>query len=142
VGPRQTGRYGMVVPRFIAAARSGQPLKVYGDGSQTRCFCLVTDAVEALVRLQGCAGARGGVFNVGGTEEVSIRQLAELVIEVLGSRSTIEYLPYAQAYAPGFEDMRRRKPLVEKLARVTGFRPSTPLREIIRATSAGMPAQC
>ena len=139
VGPRQTGRYGMVVPRFIAAARSGQPLKVYGDGSQTRCFCLVTDTVEALMRLQGAPAARGGVFNVGGTEEVSIQHLAELVIGVLGSRSQIEYVPYAQAYAPGFEDMRRRKPLVDKLARVTGFRPATPLREIIRATSAGMP---
>jgi UDP-glucose 4-epimerase len=139
VGPRQTGRYGMVVPRFIAAAQSGQPLKVYGDGSQTRCFCLVTDTVEALVRLQGCAAARGQVFNVGGTEEVTIRQLAELVIEVVGSRSTIEYVPYAAAYGRGFEDMRRRKPRVDKLARVTGFRPATPLREIIRVTSASIP---
>ena len=142
VGPRQTGRYGMVVPRFIAAAQSGQPLKVYGDGSQTRCFCLVTDTVEALVRLQGCPAARGEVFNVGGTEEVSIRQLAELVIGVLGSRSTIEYLPYSQAYAKGFEDMRRRKPCVDKLARVTGFRPATPLREIIRVTGAALPPPC
>jgi UDP-glucose 4-epimerase len=140
VGPRQTGRYGMVVPRFIAAARCGQPLKVFGDGSQTRCFCLVSDTVEALVRLQGCAAARGGVFNVGGTEEVSIRRLAELVIEVLSSRSKVECVPYNQAYGAGFEDMRRRKPLVDKLARVTGFRPATPLREIIRATSADMPA--
>jgi len=138
VGPRQTGRYGMVEPRFIAAARSGQPLKVYGDGSQTRCFCLVNDVVEALIRLQACPAARGEVFNVGGTEEVSIRQLAELVIEVLGSHSKIEHLPYSQAYAPGFEDMRRRKPQVDKLARVTGFRPSTSLREIIRVTSAAL----
>ncbi len=139
VGPRQTGRYGMVLPRFIAAAKSGQSLQVYGDGSQTRCFCLVTDTVEALVRLQGSASARGQVFNVGGTEEVSIRQLAELVIDVLGSRSTIEYLPYSRAYSAGFEDMRRRKPCVEKLARVTGFRPATPLREIIQLTSAAIP---
>ena len=139
VGPRQTGRYGMVVPRFIAAARAGQPLKVYGDGSQTRCFCRVTDTVEALVRLQACPAARGEVFNIGGTEEVSIKELAQLVIEVLGSRSKIEHIPYSQAYSPGFEDMRRRKPLVDKLARVTGFRPATPLREIIRATSVVMP---
>lgn len=139
VGPRQTGRYGMVVPRFIAAARANQPLKVYGDGSQTRCFCLVTDAVEALVRLQSCPAARGEVFNVGGTEEVSIKQLAQLVIEVLGSRSPIEYLPYSQAYGAGFEDMRRRKPQVDKLARVTGFRPSTPLRQIIQAASGAIP---
>ena len=136
VGPRQTGRYGMVLPRFIAAARSGQPLKVYSDGVQTRCFCLVSDPVEALVRLQACPAARGEVFNVGGTEEVSILQLAQLVIEVVGSRSTIEFVPYAAAYGPGFEDMRRRKPLVEKLARVTGFRPATSLREIIQVTSA------
>ncbi len=139
VGPRQTGRYGMVLPRFIDAARSGAPLKVFGDGSQTRCFCLVSDVVEALVRLQRCPAARARVFNVGGTEEVSIKQLAELVIEVLGSRSKIEYVPYAQAYAPGFEDMRRRKPCVDKLEQFTGFRPATPLREIIGVTSAGMP---
>ena len=138
VGPRQTGRYGMVVPRFIAAAKSGKPLKVFSDGAQTRCFCLVTDTVEGLVRLQGCPAACGEVFNVGGTEEVTIRQLAELVIEVVGSRSTIEYVPYAAAYGPGFEDMRRRKPWVDKLARVTGFRPATPLREIIRVTSASI----
>jgi UDP-glucose 4-epimerase len=140
VGPRQTGRYGMVVPRFIAAAKSGRPLKVYSDGVQTRCFCLVTDAVEALVRLQGCPAARGEVFNVGGTEEVSIFQLAKLVIEVVGSRSKIEYVSYDAAYGPGFEDMRRRKPLVDKLARVTGFRPATPLRDIIRVTSATTPS--
>jgi len=139
VGPRQTGRYGMVVPRFIAAAKSGKPIKVFSDGAQTRCFCLVTDTVEALVRLQNCPAARGEVFNVGGTEEVSILQLAKLVIEVVGSRSTIEYVPYDDAYGPGFEDMRRRKPLVDKLARVVGFRPATPLREIIRITSASIP---
>lgn len=138
VGPRQTGRYGMVVPRFIAAAKSGKPIKVFSDGAQTRCFCLVTDTVEALVRLQNCPAARGEVFNVGSTEEVTIRQLAELVIEVVGSRSTIEYVPYDAAYGPGFEDMRRRKPLVDKLARITGFRPTTSLREIIRVTSASI----
>jgi UDP-glucose 4-epimerase len=140
VGPRQTGRYGMVVPRFIAAAKSGKPIKVFSDGAQTRCFCLVTDTVEALVRLQNCPAAHGEVFNVGGTEEVTIRHLAELVIEVVGSRSTIEYVPYDAAYGPGFEDMRRRKPRVDKLERVTGFRPATPLREIIRVTSASIPS--
>jgi UDP-glucose 4-epimerase len=129
----------MVVPRFIAAAKSGKPIKVFSDGAQTRCFCLVTDTVEALVRLQNCPGARGEVFNVGGTEEISILDLARLVIEVVGSRSTIEYVPYDDAYGPGFEDMRRRKPLVDKLARVVGFRPATPLREIIRITSASIP---
>ncbi len=136
VGPRQTGRYGMVLPRFITAAQSGQPLRVYGDGRQTRCFCHVRDTVEALVRLQNCPQARGQVFNIGGTEEIAIRDLARQVIAAVGSRSKIQFVPYAQAYAPGFEDMLRRKPSVKKLARVTGFRPRTSLREIIRRTVA------
>jgi len=135
VGPRQTGQYGMVLPRFIGAARSNQPVRVYGDGEQTRCFCYVLDTVEALVRLQNCAAARSEVFNVGGTEEISIGDLARRVVETLGSKSTIEFVPYSEAYAPGFDDMRRRKPVVEKLARVTGFRPATSLREIIRLTA-------
>jgi UDP-glucose 4-epimerase len=135
VGPRQTGRYGMVLPRFIAAARSGRPLRVFGDGAQTRCFCLVKDVVEALVRLQHCPAARGGIFNIGGTEEVSMLELARLVVETLGSKSKIELIPYDQAYAPGFDDMRRRKPLVEKLERCVNFKPRTPLREIIRLTA-------
>lgn len=136
VGPRQTGRYGMVLPRFIAAAKAGKPLQVYGDGRQTRCFCYVSDTVEALVRLQNCPAARNQVFNIGGTEEVSIAELAKLVIESLNSTSTIELVAYSQAYAPGFDDMRRRKPVVEKLACVTGFRPAIPLRKIIELTAA------
>ena len=132
VGPRQTGRYGMVLPRFIAAAKRNAPLKVFGDGRQTRCFCHVGDAVEALVRLQNCEPARGGIFNIGGTEEVSMLELAKLVVKTLGSKSTIEMVPYDQAYAPGFEDMRRRKPRVEKLAGFVKFRPRTTLQEIIR----------
>jgi UDP-glucose 4-epimerase len=134
VGPRQTGRYGMVLPRFIAAARANEPLKVYGDGEQTRCFCYVTDAVEALVRLQTCPSARGQVFNVGSTEEVSIRELARRVITILGSKSGVELIAYNKAYAPGFDDMRRRKPRLEKLAKVTGFKPSISLDEIIQRT--------
>jgi UDP-glucose 4-epimerase len=150
VGPRQTGRYGMVLPRFITAARKNEPLKVFGDGRQSRCFCLVNDVVEALVRLQtsGCDalvakrkgdGASpppfGEIFNIGGTEEVSILELAKLVIKTLGSKSKIELIPYDQAYAPGFDDMRRRKPLVKKLERFVKFKPRTPLREIIRLTA-------
>jgi len=138
VGPRQTGRYGMVLPRFIAAARAGRPLQVFGDGLQTRCFCYVSDTVEALVRLLNCSAARGEVFNVGSTEEVSILNLARLVITTLGSSSPIQLVPYADAYEPGFEDMRRRKPIVEKLASVTGFRPQTTLDEIIRMTSSAL----
>jgi UDP-glucose 4-epimerase len=135
VGPRQTGRYGMVLPRFISAALGGATLKVYGDGAQTRCFCYVRDTVEALVRLQNCPAARGEVFNIGGTEEISILNLARLVGETLGREAAIEFVPYDEAYEPGFEDMRRRKPVVDKLARVTGFRPATTLREIVRMTA-------
>jgi UDP-glucose 4-epimerase len=137
VGPRQTGRYSMVLPRFIAAARAGQPLKVHSDGLQTRCFCHVADTVEALVRLQNHPAARGEVFNVGGTEEISILALAQKVIEILGSKSSIEFVPYDSAFTPGFEDMRRRKPVVDKLFQAIGFRPSTPLRKIIELTAAG-----
>ena len=136
VGPRQTGRYGMVLPRFIAAAKANEPLKVFGDGAQSRCFCLVHDVVEALVRLQKSDTARGEIFNIGGTEEISMLELAQLVVATLGSKSKIELIPYDQAYAPGFDDMRRRKPLVEKLERTVNFKPQTSLREIIRLTAA------
>lgn len=138
VGPRQTGQYGMVLPRFIAAAKRGEPLRVYGDGRQTRCFCFVRDTVEAMVRLQDCPAARGQVFNIGGTEEISILELAKLVVATLGSKSGIELMPYDQAYAPGFEDMRRRKPRIEKLAAAVGFRPLTSLVEIIRRTAEAL----
>jgi UDP-glucose 4-epimerase len=135
VGPRQTGRYGMVLPRFIAAAKKNQPLKVFGDGKQTRCFCLVNDVVEALVHLKNSPKARGEIFNIGGTEEVSILELAELVVKTLGSKSKVEFVPYEKAYAPGFDDMRRRKPRVDKLERFLNFRPQTSLKEIIRRTA-------
>jgi UDP-glucose 4-epimerase len=139
VGPRQTGRYGMVLPRFIAAAKRGEPLRVYDDGAQTRCFCYVKDTVEALVRLQNCPAANGGVFNVGSTEEISILELAREVVASLGSSSTIEFVSYNNAYSPGFEDMRRRKPVVEKLFQATQFRPATTLRQIIDLTAAATP---
>ena len=154
VGPRQTGRYGMVLPRFIASAKRNKPLKVFGDGNQSRCFCLVTDVVEALVRLQKAAqesrlrtqnaggtpalpgqSVFGEIFNIGGTDEISILELAKLVVKALRSKSKIELIPYDQAYAPGFDDMRRRKPCVEKLERFVKFKPQTPLREIIRLTA-------
>lgn len=131
VGPRQTGRYGMVLPRFISAAKRGEPLQVFGDGEQTRCFCYVLDTVEALVRLQNCEAARGEVFNVGSSEEISIRNLALLIVTTLGSPSKIELVDYDQAYAPGFQDMPRRRPITDKLAERTGFRPATALRKIL-----------
>lgn len=138
VGPRQTGQYGMVLPRFIAAALRGEPLLVYGDGLQSRCFCFVTDTVEALVRLQNAPAARGQVFNIGGTEEISILDLAKLVIATLGSQSLIRFVPYDRAYEPGFEDMRRRKPSIEKLAAAVHFRPATGLADIIRKTAQAL----
>jgi UDP-glucose 4-epimerase len=138
VGPRQTGRHGMVLPRFIAAAKAGAPLRVFGNGAQTRCFCYVADTVEALLRLQRCDAARGQVFNVGSTEEVSIGELARRVVEILGSKSRIEMVPYAEAYTTGFEDMLRRRPVIDRLAQTVGFRPATSLREIIRMTAAAI----
>ncbi|MGZ4973312.1 MAG: NAD-dependent epimerase/dehydratase family protein [Limisphaerales bacterium] len=135
VGPRQTGQYGMVLPRFIAAAKGGEPLRVYGDGRQTRCFCYVKDTVEALVRLQDCSASRNSVFNVGNPEEVSILELAKLVLEITKSKSQIEFVPYEKAYAPGFEDMLRRKPVIEQLVQTTGFRPATSLRRIVELTA-------
>ncbi len=131
VGPRQIGRYGMVLPRFMAAARTGQPLRVYGDGQQTRCFCAVQDTVEALVRLQDCPAARGQVFNIGSTEEISIRDLAQRVIQATGSTSKIELIPYQDAYPSGFEDMQRRRPVLGKLQAAIGFLPNAPLQMII-----------
>ena len=137
VGPRQTGRYGMVLPRFIAAARAGSPLPVHGDGRQTRCFCYVGDTVEALVRLHNCEAARGEVFNIGGTEEVSIHELAQKVIRILNSSSAIGAVPYSSAYEPGFEDMRRRRPVVSKLEGAVRFSPQTSLDRIIELAAAG-----
>lgn len=135
VGPRQVGRFGMVLPRFITAALAGEPLKVFGDGRQTRCFCLVDDVVEALIRLQHCEGARNEVFNIGGTEEVSILELAQRVVKTLGSKSRIELIPYEKAYGRGIDDMLHRKPKVKKLERFVGFRPRTPLRKLILLTA-------
>jgi UDP-glucose 4-epimerase len=132
VGPRQTGQFGMVLPRFIQSARSGKPLRIYGDGLQTRCFCYVGDTVEALVRLSNCPKAPGEVFNVGNDEVISIRDLAERVREAVGSSSPLELVPYETALAPGFEDMRHRRPLLTKLESAIGFRPRTPVQETIR----------
>jgi UDP-glucose 4-epimerase len=131
VGPRQTGRYGMVLPNFVRQALDGAPITVYGSGKQSRCFCDVRDAVEALLRLAATDKAVGEVVNVGNDEEVTIEDLASRVKDSTRSSSTIEYIPYDQAYEPGFEDMFRRVPCLDKLQRMTGFRPSTQLPEII-----------
>jgi UDP-glucose 4-epimerase len=131
VGPRQTGRYGMVLPNFARQALRGEPITVYGSGEQSRCFAHVRDVVEAVVRLLAAPSAVGEVFNIGSTEEVTIGELAKRVREAAGSRSAIVHVPYDKAYAEGFEDMPRRIPDVRKLERVTGYRPRTPLEQII-----------
>jgi UDP-glucose 4-epimerase len=131
VGPRQTGRYGMVLPNFVRQAADGAPITVYGTGQQSRCFCDVRDAVEALLRLAATDKAVGEVVNVGNDHEVTIEALARLVKERTRSSSPIQYIPYDQAYEPGFEDMFRRVPCLDKLDELTGFRPATELPEII-----------
>jgi UDP-glucose 4-epimerase len=141
VGPRQSGRYGMVVPRFVRWALRNEPLIVFGDGQQTRCFTNVRDAVHAVLALMDQPAALGEVFNIGQPQEVRIIDLAERVIELTGSSSQIRLVPYddAAAYAEraaGFEDMRRRVPDASKLFRYTGFRPSTPLDQTLREVIA------
>lgn len=131
VGPRQTGRYGMVVPTLVSQALDGSPLTIFGSGKQTRCFCDVQDCVEAILRLAVTDAAVGEVVNIGTDHEVSIQSLAEFIRERTQSSSPIRYVPYDQAYEPGFEDMQRRVPSLRKLECLTGFRPQTPLREIV-----------
>ena len=130
-GPRQTGRYGMVLPNFVKSAIEGAPLMVHGTGNQSRCFGHVADVVEAMCRLMATPEARGEVFNIGTDQEVTIHGLAEQVINAVGSNSEIQFIPYDQVYPEGFEDMLRRLPDVSKLDRVTGFRPRLTLRQII-----------
>jgi UDP-glucose 4-epimerase len=132
VGPRQTGAYGMVIPRFIAQALRNEPITVFGDGSQTRCFCYVGDIVLALAALLEHPDAYGRVFNLGSDEEISMSDLAELVREETGSRSELRYVAYEDAYEEGFEDMARRVPDTTRARELVGFRPTVGLREIIR----------
>lgn len=130
-GPRQTGRYGMVLPGFVNQALGNQPITVYGSGEQTRCFAHVHDVVESIVRLVQEPSAVGHVFNIGNDEEISINELAEFVKSATGSQSEILNVDYDDAYAPGFEEMMRRKPDVSKLERFIGYRPRTPLSRIV-----------
>jgi UDP-glucose 4-epimerase len=131
VGPRQTGRYGMVVPRFVQAALSNQPLTVYGDGTQSRVFCHVADAVHAIVTMAHTDATIGDVYNVGGTGEVTIKELAEKVIALTGSASAISYTPYTDAYPAGFEDIQRRVPDISKIKNALGWAPAQDLSQII-----------
>jgi UDP-glucose 4-epimerase len=136
VGPRQTGRYGMVLPNFVQRALKNEAIEVYGDGQQSRCFCDVRDTVEGLLRLFALEQAIGEVINIGNTEEITIENLAQLVKQRTDSSSSINFIPYDQAYEPGFEDMMRRVPSIDKLHSLTGFRPQTSLAEIIDRVSA------
>ena len=133
VGPRQTGRYGMVIPRFVAQALAGGPISVYGDGTQSRAFCHVRDTVRALIGLGTDARAVGQVFNVGSDQEVTINDLAERVRQLVNPQAAIVHVPYDEAYAPGFRDMLRRVPDITKLREFLGFGPATPVDAIIES---------
>jgi len=131
VGPRQTGRYGMVVPRFVQAALNNEPLTIYGDGTQSRVFCHVDDAVAAIAKMVATNATTGDVYNVGGTGEVTIKQLAEQVLTVTGSKSEITYTTYSDAYPAGFEDIQRRVPDISKIKSAIGWVPTKDLKQII-----------
>lgn len=133
VGPRQTGRYGMVIPTFVKQALAGRPITVYGDGSQTRCFGYVGDVVGALLNLMDHPAAVGEVFNIGSDEEVSILHLAERIKEITNSHSEIVFVPYDEAYEEGFEDMPRRVPDTSKVRELVGFQPEMRLDGILRS---------
>jgi UDP-glucose 4-epimerase len=132
VGPRQTGRYGMVIPTFVRQALAGEPITVYGDGTQSRCFTHVADVVGALLKLADAPGAVGQVFNIGSNEEVTIGELAELVKVQTASSSEIVLVPYSEAYEAGFEDMPRRVPDLTKIGALIGYRPSRTLEQILQ----------
>jgi UDP-glucose 4-epimerase len=133
VGPRQTGQYGMVIPRFVQQALSGNPLTVYGDGKQVRCFTFVADVVDAAIRLMETPEAEGQVFNIGNTVGITIEDLAKKVIGMTESRSELVYIPYDEAYEGGFEDMRVRVPDLSKAHRVIGYTPRVQLDEILKS---------
>jgi UDP-glucose 4-epimerase len=132
VGPQQVGHYGMVVPRFVTAALRNEPLSVYGSGDQIRCFCHVTDAVRALLLIMDSDKAVGEVFNVGNNSQITIMELAKMVIEITGSKSSIEKIAYEKAYPKGFEDMQRRVPDISKIKQVLGWEPKINLDQIIK----------
>jgi UDP-glucose 4-epimerase len=133
IGPRQTGRYGMVVPRFVQWAWNGEPVLIYGTGAQRRCFCCVQDLVEAVIGLMNCKRAAGRVFNIGSAEEITIEALADQVIELTGSKSKKEFVPYEVAYGRPIEDMMRRVPSLERIKKTIGWEPRTSLNKTLQA---------
>lgn len=136
VGPRQTGQYGMVVPRFVKSAVNNEPITVYGDGEQSRCFGHVSDVVEGLTTLIETPKCFGRVINIGNPEEISIKGLAEKAIEMTGSSSEIEFIPYEEVYGAGFEDMKRRVPCIDRANELIGFKPTRTLDDIINDVAA------
>jgi UDP-glucose 4-epimerase len=136
VGPRQVGHYGMVVPRFVTASLNNENISVYGDGNQVRCFCHVSDAVAALLKVIDSKEAVGQVFNIGNNQQITIMELAKKVIEVTGSKSKIELVAYEKAYGPGFEDMQRRVPDISKIRKMLGWEPKIGLEQIIKDIAA------
>jgi len=141
VGPRQSPAYGMVIPRLVRQAVNGEPLTVHGDGSQTRCFCHVSDVVEALLLLLDNPATKGEVYNVGGEEEISIRQLADRILDRTGAHGPVELVPYEKAYEVGFEDMQRRVPDTTKVRTLTGWKPSRTLDDVLTQTIAEAEAE-
>lgn len=131
VGPRQTGQYGMVIPRFVSAALAGQPLEIYGDGTQTRCFCHVNDTVRALEGLMDATELKGEIYNVGSMERVSILQLARRIMEATASTSTLDFVSYDEVYGRGIEDMLHRIPAIEKIDSAIDWRPTRKLDDIL-----------
>ncbi len=131
IGPRQTGRYGMVVPRFVQSALKNEPICIYGTGRQKRCFCYVADVVEAIISLVNCKQAVGKVHNIGSTEEISIEGLADKIIEMTGSKSKKQYVTYEAAYGRAIEDMMRRIPNIERIQKTVGWQPRTSLAEML-----------
>jgi len=136
VGPRQSAHYGMVVPRFVRSALKNEPISIYGDGTQSRVFCHVDDAIEALLTLVGTDKTINEVYNVGGTGEITIKELADTVIKETKSQSSIEYILYEKAYAPGFEDMQRRVPDISKIKQELNWSPHRDLTQIISDVAA------
>jgi UDP-glucose 4-epimerase len=132
VGPRQTGQYGMVVPRFVRSALNNEPLTIYGTGGQTRCFTYVGDLVEAVIGLMNCEQAAGKVYNIGSSEEISIEELADRIIEITGSKSQKQFVPIEVAYGRPIEDMMRRVPCLERIEKTIGWKPKTNLNEMLR----------
>jgi UDP-glucose 4-epimerase len=133
IGPRQTGQYGMVVPRFVQRALNDKPILIYGTGRQTRCFCYVADLVEAVINLMNCEHAAGKVYNIGSSEEISIEELADKIIEMTGSKSQKQFVPYEVAYGRPIEDMMRRVPSLERIKETVGWKSRTSLAEALQA---------